>query len=389
MRLQNRPRRRAGSILPLLVICVVALMGMLALAVDIGLVAIARTQAQGVADLAALTGARLLNGDTSNSGNLNNVTTATAAAHTAAGNNKLLGAAVPSSAITATPGVYTYDSTAQQFSASFPGNPGSNAWSVMRVAVNTTTPTYFGRVWGISSFAVKATATAAHKPRDLALILDFSGSMKFGSESALFIGNWSDLYGSMNADPVYPKFGQYYAMSQRPLASGTTSPSGNGSGYNPLQRTVPFADSYGYVYSPSNLTAGPNGGPPGDLYVVLKVREHPFLERHDYDLYCSIPINVAQAALGDEIEIPTLEQPHKLKIPEGTQTGTEFRIRNKGVPHVNSHGRGDLVVQVQVNTPTKLTREQKRLFEQLRETLPTDNKPNEKGLFEKVKDYFM
>src|SRR5712692_7956149 len=134
---------------------------------------------------------------------------------------------------------------------------------------------------------------------------------------------------------------------------------------------------------------GPNGGPPGDLYVVLKVREHPFLERHDYDLYCTIPINVAQAVLGDEIEIPTLEQPHKLKIPEGTQTGTEFRIRNKGVPHVNSHGRGDLVVQIQVNTPTKLTREQKRLFEQLRETLPTDNKPNEKGLFEKVKDYFM
>src|SRR5713226_4871538 len=134
---------------------------------------------------------------------------------------------------------------------------------------------------------------------------------------------------------------------------------------------------------------GPNGGPPGDLYVILRVREHPFLERHDYDLYCSIPINVAQAVLGDEIEIPTLEQPHKLKIPEGTQTGTEFRIRNKGVPHVNSHGRGDLVVQIQVNTPTKLTREQKRLFEQLRETLPTDNKPNEKGLFEKVKDYFM
>ena len=134
---------------------------------------------------------------------------------------------------------------------------------------------------------------------------------------------------------------------------------------------------------------GANGGPPGDLYVVLKVAEHPVFDRRKSDLYCLVPINVAQAALGDEIEIPTLEQPHKLKIPEGTRTGAEFRIRHKGVPHVNSHGCGDLVVQVEVTTPTKLTREQKRLFEQLRETLPTDNKPNEKGLFEKVKDYFM
>jgi len=133
---------------------------------------------------------------------------------------------------------------------------------------------------------------------------------------------------------------------------------------------------------------GPNGGPPGDLYVVLKVKEHPFFERQEYDLHCTIPVNVAQAALGAEIEVPTLEQPHKLKVPEGTQTGAQLRLRHKGVAHLNGHTRGDIIVHVEVRTPGKLTREQKKLFEQLRDTLPTDNKPAEKGIFEKVKDYF-
>lgn len=134
---------------------------------------------------------------------------------------------------------------------------------------------------------------------------------------------------------------------------------------------------------------GPNGGPAGDFYVFLNVAEHPFFERRENDLYCTIPVNVVQAALGAEIEIPTLDGPQPLKIPEGTQTGATFRLRNQGVPDVNGRGRGDLYIQVQVKVPARLTREQKRLFEQLRETLPADNRPNQKGLFEKVKDYFM
>lgn len=134
---------------------------------------------------------------------------------------------------------------------------------------------------------------------------------------------------------------------------------------------------------------GANGGPPGDLYVVLKVKEHPFFERHEYDLHCTIPVNIAQAALGATIEIPTLEGPEALKIPEGVQTGAQLRIRQKGVPHVNSRNRGDIVAHIDVKTPTRLTRDQKKLFEQLRDTLPTDNQPAEKGIFEKVKDYFV
>src|SRR5579862_4789820 len=110
---------------------------------------------------------------------------------------------------------------------------------------------------------------------------------------------------------------------------------------------------------------GSQGGPNGDLYVFLKVKEHAFFERHENDLHCVIPVNFAQAALGAEIEVPTLGQPHKLRIPEGTQGGAEFRIRAQGVASVNGHGRGDLIVHVEVRTPTKLSRDQKKLLEQL------------------------
>ena len=134
---------------------------------------------------------------------------------------------------------------------------------------------------------------------------------------------------------------------------------------------------------------GPHNGPPGDLYVFLKVKEHPFFERHENDLHCTIPINIAQAVLGAEIEVPTLDSPLRLKIPEGAQNGAQFRFRHKGVPHVNGGGRGDLYVHIDVRMPMRLTREQRRLFEQLRDTLPVDNAPAEKGLFEKVKDYFV
>jgi molecular chaperone DnaJ len=134
---------------------------------------------------------------------------------------------------------------------------------------------------------------------------------------------------------------------------------------------------------------GANGGPSGDLYVFLKVKEHPFFERHENDLHCTIPLNVAQASLGCEIEVPTLGQPQKLKIPEGTQSGAQFKLRHHGVAILNSGARGDLYVHVTVKIPTRLTREQRKMLEQLRETLPVDNHPSEKGLFDKVKDYFM
>jgi molecular chaperone DnaJ len=134
---------------------------------------------------------------------------------------------------------------------------------------------------------------------------------------------------------------------------------------------------------------GVNGGPSGDLYIFFSVKEHSIFERHENDLHCTVPISITQAVLGDSIDAPTLEGPKKLEIPEGTQHGAELRIRGMGVPEVQGRGRGDLVVHVAVKMPTKLTREQRKLFEQLAETLPVNNEPHEKGLLDKVKDYFL
>ena len=134
---------------------------------------------------------------------------------------------------------------------------------------------------------------------------------------------------------------------------------------------------------------GANGGPSGDLYVFLRVKDHPVFERRDSDLYCTVPVNVAQAALGTEVDILTFDGLETVKIPEGTQGGDQIRLRGLGVPNINSRGRGDLIIEVEVRIPTKLSRDQRRLFEELRETLPVENEPKEKGIIEKVKDYFM
>jgi molecular chaperone DnaJ len=135
---------------------------------------------------------------------------------------------------------------------------------------------------------------------------------------------------------------------------------------------------------------GPNGGPAGDLYVVLDVKEHQFFERRGADLYCTIPLSVVQAALGTELQVPGLGGEEKLKIPEGTQSDAVFRVKGKGLPDPRGGGRGDLYYHVRVLTPTKLTREQRKLMEQLGASLKVENKPADRNssIFEKVKDIF-
>ncbi|HWG59568.1 MAG TPA: molecular chaperone DnaJ [Candidatus Acidoferrales bacterium] len=134
---------------------------------------------------------------------------------------------------------------------------------------------------------------------------------------------------------------------------------------------------------------GVNGGPPGDLYIFLEVKEHAFFERRGADLYCTVPVSFPQAALGAKIKIPTLQGEADLEIPEGTQSGQIFRQKGKGLP--NPHGgRGDLYVNVRVIVPAKLSREQRRTLEQLGQTMQVENKPAERssGFFDKVKDIF-
>ena len=125
------------------------------------------------------------------------------------------------------------------------------------------------------------------------------------------------------------------------------------------------------------------------VYLVIHVEPHRYLRRQGYDLMLDLPVNIAQVALGDEIKIPTLEGEEKLKIPAGAQSGRVVRLRGKGVPHLNAHGRGDLQVRLLVQTPTELSDEQRRLLKQLAATFDRDVKPQEnRGLFDKVKDVF-
>jgi molecular chaperone DnaJ len=133
---------------------------------------------------------------------------------------------------------------------------------------------------------------------------------------------------------------------------------------------------------------GLHGGPPGDLYVVLHVKEHPFFEREGNDLHCVIPISYTQAALGAEISVPTLEGEHVLKVPDGTQSGTTLRIRGKGVPVLNGHGKGDLFVEVRVQTPSKLNKRQRELLQELEGLTHVENRPQRRTLLGKVKDIF-
>ena len=135
--------------------------------------------------------------------------------------------------------------------------------------------------------------------------------------------------------------------------------------------------------------AGSKGGPSGDLYVVLNVRDHEFFDRREHDLFCHIPISFPQAAMGDRIPVPTLEQEEEmLAIPAGTQTGSTFRIKGRGVSKRGGSARGDLYVTVDVVVPAKLTREQKELLTNFASTIETANKPIQKKILEKVKEIF-
>jgi molecular chaperone DnaJ len=133
---------------------------------------------------------------------------------------------------------------------------------------------------------------------------------------------------------------------------------------------------------------GTAGGPPGDLYVVIRVKEHELFKRDGSNLFCEIPVSIAQAALGASVEVPTLDGGRtKLHVPEGTQPGTVLRIRHQGFPHLGSKGRGDLHVLIRVVVPRHLTSDQKKLFEQLGRTLPVpDLNDRDRSLLDRMKD---
>jgi molecular chaperone DnaJ len=130
---------------------------------------------------------------------------------------------------------------------------------------------------------------------------------------------------------------------------------------------------------------GSRGGPPGDLYIYIRVKSHEFFERQDEHIYCEIPLTFAQAALGDEIEVPTLTGKVKLKIPAGTQTGTFFRLKGKGVPRLRGSGHGDQHIKVVVVTPKNLTDEQKDLIREFATLSGEDTHGENESFFERMK----
>ncbi|EGL82681.1 Chaperone protein dnaJ [Caldalkalibacillus thermarum TA2.A1] len=171
-------------------------------------------------------------------------------------------------------------------------------------------------------------------------------------------------------------------------------PTCRGTGRVRRQKTIPVHIPPGVDHGTQVRVAGQgepgeNGGPPGDLYILLRVRKHEFFERDGQDIYCEMPITFVQAALGDEIEVPTLTGRVKLKIPPGTQSGTYFRLRGKGVPANRNRREGDQHVKVKVVTPTKLTERQKELLREFA-AISGDQIPEEQteGFFKRIKKAF-
>lgn len=272
MRTTHTPARtpRAGTIVPVMALCVTGLFGFVALAVDLGVLAVTRTECQNAADAAALAGARQLNNATTSTNN-NSTAADTQARSTVKANNQLNTPFTDGNISAVDIGTYTYDTTNQKFVTSFTGTKSaSDSWTAVRVTLTANQPMFFAKIFGIQSMPTGASAVAVHRPRDIAVVLDFSTSMMFGSTSG-----WGNMWdgqttrGMMNPDDNWPKFSHYsryqaYSTSvDIPATSATTvtgaaSPSGRP---NPMQRTAAYY-SIGYIFSPNNHTVESDGGPP-------------------------------------------------------------------------------------------------------------------------------
>ena len=254
-----RPRTvRTGTIIPILALCATGMFGFVALAIDLGVLMIVRTECQNSADAGALAGARVLNNkDTAmdNDSSIAVTTATTAVTNNVYMNTNFTSTNLPNAGDVKV-GLYDYDAVAQQFAATFPGSkPNGKSWSAVSVNITANQPTFFAKVFGITSMPTGALAVAVHRPRDIAFVLDFTGSM--GYDSSL---NWplaGTVEGMMNPDPAYPKFGHYarypYYQNTSPSGQANASPSTRP---NPLQMK-----GFNGVYSPNNYTMETGGGP--------------------------------------------------------------------------------------------------------------------------------
>jgi len=173
----------------------------------------------------------------------------------------------------------------------------------------------------------------------------------------------------------------------------TPCPACGGKGRIKIKRNIKIkipagVDSGSRLRIQSEGEAGSRGAAHGDLYILIYVRPHEIFERHDADLYCEVPVSFATAALGGEVDVPTLEGKIKMKIPSGTQSGRTFRLKNKGIAHIHDYGRGDQLVKIQIDVPTDLTAEQKRLLKEFEQVSSQSSGPLHKTFLEKMKRLF-
>ncbi len=276
---------------------------------------------------------------------------------------------------------------------------------------------FFGEMFNVSGSGRGGRASRAQRGRDIRydLTIDFEEAV-FGKETTVTIKRMevcSDCRGSGAANGKgastcqqcggrgQVRFQQGFFSIARtcPVCSGTgqivTEPCTTCRGEARLEREriiqvkIPAGVEDGTrIRYQGEGDAGRYGGNAGDLYVVLAVRPHAYFEREGHDLHFAMMVSFPQAALGSEITIQTLEGETALKVPEGTQSGREFRLRGKGVPFLNERGRGDLIVQIVVETPKKLTRAQRELVQQLGSTLTSENRATSRTLLDKMKGLF-
>lgn len=194
-------------------------------------------------------------------------------------------------------------------------------------------------------------------------------------------------FGTFQSNVTCPKCAGRGKMVKNPC----THCSGNGKVANKtsIEVKIPAGIDHGQsIQLRGQGSAGANGGPAGDIIVTVSVRDHDLFERDGFDIICDMPISYVQAVLGDDIVVPTIHGKVKYNVPEGTATGTVFRIRSKGIPHINARGNGDHYVRVNIEVPKKLTAEQKDIIKKFDSTLSDENCQEKKSFLDKIKGIF-
>ncbi len=240
--------------------------------------------------------------------------------------------------------------------------------------------------------------TRARRGEDLQMVLEVSfEEAAFGAEKEISIirnivkeGTTPQTCTTCNGHGEIRRQQGFFTISQPcPYCQGTGEIAERVKKKSQISVTVPAGIDNGQRLKLSQEgDVGSHGGPNGDLYIQIKIKQHEFFERHAFDVYCEVPITFSQAALGAEVEVPTLTGKVEMKIPQGVQSGKKMRLKGKGIQKLGGYGFGDQIINIVVETPTKLSEEQRELFERLSELEHNKTNPLSRGFFDKMREFF-